>query len=109
MGARRPAYTLATYAVPASLRGFPVKIDQTLHWLPNGDGWLGILPCGFMIHITKVGLSDQPKRYAVRFGNCSLPETFGTEEDAKTGGVILARRVLVNCMLALPQGLFRTA
>jgi hypothetical protein len=99
-------------------------MSSLLEWLPTRDGWLGTLPCGFVIFITLVDDTPRPKlaasplrvsrlldeaaplaphsfRYAIRFGNCSMPQTFSNERDAKTAGIVLARRVLMGCLRAL--------
>lgn len=68
-----------------------------MNWIPYGDGFIGILDCGIAFaFITRHGIG-----YTVRFGLAESPHLIHSVEDAKIEAIVLARRVLGDCLREL--------
>lgn len=69
-------------------------------WSESIEGSIGILPCGFYIVVKRVSLVAG-RVYTVSFGTAELQTKFSDLEEARMQGVLLARRILTECLLAL--------
>lgn len=71
-----------------------------LIWSEFSGGFIGILPCGFYIMVKRVGLNTG-RVFTVSFGTAEMQTKFSDLEEARMQGVLLARRILTECLLAL--------
>lgn len=69
-------------------------------WAEFQNGWLGILPCGITIAITRIKTGAYLGGFQVRFGTDELLEVCWTLDAAKVEGKKLASKVLWYCAAA---------
>ena len=66
-------------------------------WQRLGEGYIGIMTCGIAFaFVTKHGMG-----YTVRFGLVESDYVHVSVEDAQTEALVLARRVLADCLRGL--------
>jgi hypothetical protein len=74
---------------------------KKINWVPHDGGYLGILPCVGLTVVLRLDHGKHPATWHVSFGTARLDETFEDLADARAAGVVLARRVLTECLVSL--------
>ncbi len=72
--------------------------NEKVKWAEFDDGFIGILPCAVVTIFIDKGVYGL---YSVRVANHVSGHVFANVEDAKTEGVIVAKRMLTDCLMAL--------
>lgn len=75
----------------------------SIEWIPFQGGFVGLLPCGVNLMVTRISEGPYMGAYQVRFGTCDIRKVFWEADEAKKRGVILARSVLESCLHILEQ------
>lgn len=78
-----------------------VYMDYKFGWVGIGNDYVALLRCNLAsIVVSNNGTKLVPK-YMVRFGAARTRDEFANLDDAKQAGVLLARRVLSECLVDL--------